>query len=273
MTPTAVNVLDRAAGSLGDALPRFAGAFVLLVAGLFVAWLVARVLRRSLRAAGLDRAAERVGIPAILRRAGLSPSLSQVVAAAVRIALTLTVVFAALSLLGLQFLSETLNQAILFVPKLLLALALVLVGLVLGSLVRDRVERESTQMDLPIPLGAAAQFVVVTIFVLTAAAQVTISLALLLVLVIILLGGVIATIALAFGLGGREIARALSAARYVRVAHPAGQRIRFGDISGTVQRVEGAATVIETPDGETVRVPNNVLIESIVTIEAGPPSD
>jgi small-conductance mechanosensitive channel len=267
----ASTVLDQAGDTLGAALPRILGAFVLLVVGIVVAQLVGRLIGRALHVAGLDHAAERFGVPGILQRAGLPAEISKVVAIAVRLALTLTVVFAALSLLGLQFLSQSLNEAVLFVPKLLLALALVLVGLVLGSIVRDRVDRASVQMDLPVPLGRVAQVVVVTIFLITAAAQVTISIALLMVLLAIVLAGAVATIALAFGLGGQQVARALSAGRYVRTAHPVGQRIRCGDITGAVEHVDATATVLRTPDGKTVRVPNNLLIESIVTIEAEPP--
>ncbi|MCW3006739.1 MAG: transporter [Solirubrobacterales bacterium] len=266
----ASNVLDRAGETLGAALPRILGAFILLVVGILLAQLVGRLVGRALHAAGVDRAAENVGVPGILQRAGLPAEISKVTAIAIRLALTLTVIFAALSLLGLQFLSQSLNQAVLFVPKLLLALALVLVGLVLGSIVRDRVDRASVQMDLPVPLGAVAQIVVVTIFLITAAAQVTISIALLMVLLAIVLAGAVATIALAFGLGGQQVARALSAGRYVRNAHPVGQRIRFGEFTGTVQHVDGTAAVLLTQSGETIRVPNNVLIESIVIIEAEP---
>jgi small-conductance mechanosensitive channel len=271
MTIPASTVLDQAGETLGAALPRILGALVLLVVGVLLAALVGRLLGRALHVAGLDRAAERVGVPGILARAGLPAELSRVVAVAVRLALTLTVVFAALSLLGLQFLSQSLNEAVLFVPKLLLALALVLVGIVLGSIVRDRVDRASTQMDLPVPAGRVAQIVVVAIFVITAAAQVTISIALLMVLLAIVLAGAVATVALAFGIGGQQVARALSAGRYVRGAHPVGQRIRFGDVSGTVERVDGTATVLRTPDGSAVRVPNDLLISSIVTIEEEAP--
>jgi small-conductance mechanosensitive channel len=56
----------------------------------------------------------------------------------------------------------------------------------------------------------------------------------------------------------------------VRNAHPVGQRIRFGEFTGTVQHVDGTAAVLLTQSGETIRVPNHVLIESIVIIEAEP---
>jgi small-conductance mechanosensitive channel len=259
-------ILDEAGTQLGGFIPRLGGALLLLVVGIIVARVVARLLRRGLRMAGLDSTAERYGVADVLERAGLGRSLAHVLAVAVRISLTVVVVFAALSLLGLQFLSRSLNEGVLFLPKVLAALALVLIGVVLAAFVRDRVDRTATQWDLPIPIGPVAQGVVLAIFIITAAAQLTISIALLMVLVAILLAAAAAPFALAFGLGGRDVARSLSAGRYVRAAFDEGQVIRVDDIRGRVERIEPSATVLRSGT-ETIRVPNHVLIDRTVVIE------
>jgi small-conductance mechanosensitive channel len=259
-------ILDEAGTQLGGFIPRLGGALFLLLVGIVVARVFARLLRRGLRMAGLDSASERWGVADVLERAGLGRSLSHVIAVAVRISLTVVVVFAALSLLGLQFLSRSLNEGVLFLPKVLAALALVLIGVVLAAFVRDRVDRTATQWDLPIPIGPVAQGVVLAIFIITAAAQLTISIALLMVLVAILLAAAAAPFALAFGLGGRDVARSLSAGRYVRAAFDEGQVIRVDDIRGRVERIEPSATVLRSGT-ETIRVPNHVLIDRTVVIE------
>jgi small-conductance mechanosensitive channel len=260
-------VLDEAGNQLGGFIPRLGGALALLVVGIILARVFARLLRRGLRMAGLDSTADRLGVADVLERAGLGRSLAHVLAVAVRISLTVVVVFAALSLLGLQFLSQSLNEGVLFLPKVLAALALVLIGVVLAAFVRERVERTATQWDLPVPLGPVFQGVVLAIFIITAAAQLTISTALLMVLVAILLAAVTAPFAIAFGLGGRDVARSLSAGRYVRAAFSEGQMIRIDDIRGRVERIEPSATVLRTPT-ETIRVPNHVLLDRTVVIEA-----
>lgn len=264
------NFVDSAADQLGAALPGVLAAILLLVVGLLVARLVGRLLRRGLQGAGLDNAAERWGVTPVLERAGLGPSLAKVIGRAARVGLSVVVVFAALSLLGLQFLSESLNQGVLFVPKLMAALALILIGLVLGAWARERLERTSTQLDLPVPLGPVAQAVVIAIFAITAAAQLTISIALLLLLVAIVLAGAVATLTISFGLDGREVARSLSAARYVRSGYEVGQTVRIGDVRGTIRSIDSTTTVLSGADGvSTVRVPNRMLLEELVLVEAG----
>jgi small-conductance mechanosensitive channel len=267
----AASISQQAQDQVGSFLPTVAGALVLLVVGLLVAWLVARIARKAMQAGGVDELSDRWGITPHLARSGLPSELSVVIGAAIRISLSLVVIFAALSLLGLQFLSDSLNAAVLAIPKVLIAGVLVLAGLVLGSFARQRVDRLTYQLDFPVPLGQVAQITIIAIFAITAAAQIAVSTAILLVLVVVVLGGAVAMVALAFGLGGREVARALSAGRYVRGAYEPGQRISVGDVSGEITSVGGVATVLRAQDGSEIRVPNHMLIESVVTVRAASP--
>jgi small-conductance mechanosensitive channel len=142
----------------------------------------------------------------------------------------------------------------------------VLTGVVAGGWVGERVERVTYQMDLPLPLGRLAQIAVVAVFVITAAAQIAVPTIVLMVPLGVGLATIGAAFALAFGLGGRDVARAVSAGRYVRSAYEPGQTITVGEVTGTVRAIEGAATVIDAGDGRTVRIPNHMLLDSVVTV-------
>ncbi|HYZ28653.1 MAG TPA: mechanosensitive ion channel domain-containing protein [Thermoleophilaceae bacterium] len=271
MTPPIANVLDRAGDTLGDFLPQLAGAVVLLVLGLLLAFLLGRVTTRLLVAAGVDELAAHWGVDETLARARLDRSLARLVGAAVRLTVSVVVVFAALTLLGLEPLSESLNQAVLFLPNLLVALLLLLAGVVLAGFARERVDRLAYQMDFPVPLGQLAQVATLAIFGIMALAQLGVAAGILFAVIAILLAAAAATFALAFGLGGRDIAKALNAGRFVRSAFEVGQRISIGDVRGEILAIEPEATVIGTAEG-SVRVPNHMLIESVVTVHgAGAP--
>ncbi len=268
MTPLATAILDQAGSQLGGFLPRLGGALVLLLIGLLIARIAGKLLAALLRRADLDVFSERAGVSDVLARARLGRSLARVIAVAIRISLSIVVVFAALSLLGLQFLSESLNHGVLVLPKLLIAGALLLVGVVLGGFARERVERLTYQLDFPIPLGPVAEVGVIAVFAITAAAQIAISTIVLLIVIGIVLAGAVATLTLAFGLGGREVARAVSAGRYVRGAYQLGQEISLGEVRGRITALEAASTLLENEQGQRLRVPNHLLLESIVTIHS-----
>jgi small-conductance mechanosensitive channel len=266
----AVTIVDRAGETLGGFLPRLGGAIALLVVGVLVARLVARLIGRALHAAGVDDLADRAGVTAPLRRIGVAGSFSGLVARIVRLTLTVVVVFAALSLLGLQFLSQTLNAVVLFIPDVVAAAALVLAGVVLADLVRSRVDRLTEQMDLPLPLGQLVGLAVLGVFVLTAAAQVGVPTAILTALVGILIAAAAATVAIAFGLGGRDAARAISAGRYIRTSYELGQTIAVGDVRGEIVALEQTAVVLRTGPDTTVRVPNHRVLDAVVSVHEPP---
>jgi small-conductance mechanosensitive channel len=270
MTPLPASILGTAGQQLGSFLPRLGGALALLILGLLIVRVLSRVLVKVLRGLRVDDLAERGGVHRVLQRAGLGDSLAHLTGRAIRIALSIVVIFAALSLLGLQFLSQSLNQGVLLLPKILLAAALVLAGVVLAGFARERVDRLTYQLDLPVPLGGVAQITVLAIFGIIAAAQIAVSTLVLLILIAILLGGATATLALAFGLGGRDAARALSAGRYLRHDYQIGQEIGFGDVRGHIAAIENISTILATPNGHSIRVPNHLLMQTVVTVYTQP---
>jgi small-conductance mechanosensitive channel len=246
--PLATSVLGQAGQALGAFLPRLLGAIAVLLIGLLLTRLFTRVLLRGLQAAGVDRLAERGGVTSVLARSGLGASLAALIARAVRIFLTIVVVFAALSLLGLQFLSTSLNQAILALPEIFIAACLVLAGAVVAGAARQHTERLTYQLDFPVPAGQIIQIAVFAVFAILAAAEIGISTAVLLVVI--------------------AVARSLSAGRYLRHDYRIGQEIAFGDIRGRITRIHSTSTLLDAGGGRSIRVPNHLLIDSVVTIYA-----
>lgn len=267
MGPT--GILENAADALGEALPGIGGALLLLVVGLLVAGIAGRLTRRSLGTLGVDDLAETSGVSDALARLGIDRSLSDLLGNVVRIAVAVVVVFAAVSLLGLAALSLSLNAILLFLPKLFIALVLVVVGAIVAQLVADRVDRIATQMAIAGPVGRVAQITIFAIFLVTALAQVGISTSALVTLVAIILTAGALTLALAFGLGSREMARQVTAGRYVTGVFSVGQTIGVGGIEGEIVALESAATVLRTDEGRSFRVPNHLLLESVVTLHEG----
>jgi len=265
-------VIDRAGDQLGDFLPRIAGALVLLIIGLLAAIVLGRLTRRALARAGLDRVADRSGTSELLGQAGLPGSLSGLIGTAVRLTIVVVAVFASLTLLGFAFLSDSLNEGIVYIPRLLVALGLILIGVVLGAFARAWVERASAQLDFPIAIGPVVQVTVIVLFALCAAVQAGITVAPLTAIALILLAACAFTLALAFGLGSREMARSLTSGRYARADFAVGQTIRVGDVRGEIVSIESAATTLRA-GSETIRIPNSLLVERMVFVEAGEPQN
>jgi len=262
------SILDSAGDRLGEYLPRIGGALLLLIVGLLVVRLLAAAVRKALTALGVDRVAERVGAADLLARGGFDRSFSRLVAAVLRITVSIAVILAALAVSGLDVLQDAVNEAILFLPQLLAALAIGFGGLVLAGWVRERADRMAFQMDIGGPIGPLAQTTVLTIATIMVLAQLGISTQILTVLAAIAVGGAVFALALAFGLGAREVARDISAGRYVSATYQVGQRVRVANAEGEIIALESACAVLKRADGATLRVPHHLFLRDVVEAPA-----
>jgi small-conductance mechanosensitive channel len=202
---------------------------------------------------------------------GISSPLSAVIARAVRIIGTVVVVVAAISLLGFETLTASLNAVILFLPRALAAAALLVAGVVLAEWLRHHVDRGSERMDLAAPLGALVEVTVIGIFAITALAQLAVPLAILTVIVMILVAATAFGLALAFGLGSRELAREITAGRSLAGSLEVGQTIETGQIRGEIVGFESAATILQGPGDQRLRVPNRLLADAVLILHQAPP--
>jgi hypothetical protein len=255
---------------LVDVLPRIAAALAVLVVGLVLARYVSKALAGLMLRAKIDQMGDRVGLGDSLARVGLGRSVIQIVAGIVRIFLSLFVIVTAVGLLGVETLEEPITEFILFLPQLLVAIAIVFLGVIIAGYVSTWVTQVTGQMGIEGPLGAAAGALVIGVFIVVAAAQAGIPTSLFIVLIAILVGAAALTVTLAFGLGGRGVARQITSGRYLGDDLQVGQRISVGGVEGTIVRFDSSHVVLAGSEGESIRVPNSTVLESIVVVTGEP---
>ena len=262
------DVVDTAKTELGEWLPQLAGALAILVLGLTLAWILGALTTRLLVALGTDRLAQRLGVHESLGRRGTTPAVSSIVGRVVRLALALVVVVAAISTLGISGIQPALNAVLLYVPRVVAALVLLAAGVVVGKTVGRWIDGLGTQLDVGVPLGRIASTIVIGIFALTALDQLGVPTDVTIVLAAIVLGVAGLTAALAFGLGGRDLARELSAGRYVASSYAVGDTIDVDSIQGEIVAFEPVVVLVKRDDGRTARIPNHVLLQSVVVTDS-----
>jgi small-conductance mechanosensitive channel len=224
--------------SVGGFLPKLGAALAVLIGGLILSRYICKAVAKALSAAGVDKLGERLGITDSFAKFGLGDSLSALITKILRLMLVIVVVIIAVGLLGVSSLQQTVNEALLFIPRLIVAIAILALAVGIGGWA----------------LG------------LVAAGQIGIPTQILVVMVAVALGGCALAAALAFGLGSVGVTRQISAGRYLGSVYRPGQRLRIGDLEGTVVSLDSTACVLDTGDGKTVRVPNHELLESTVSV-------
>lgn len=199
----------------------------LLLVGFLLAWLARIVVSKVGRALGIDRLLERWGVAPSLRRSGILRLPSDVLGLVCFWAIF--VLFASVGIDGLALPGAPGATALLvaFLPPLLAASLILLVGWLVANFLSQGVLIAAVNARLPEArmLARGVHWGVLLFAAATALTQLGIGKEMVLVAFGITLGGVVFAVALAFGLGGRTIARHILERRLRREAPPPQERI------------------------------------------------
>ncbi len=196
---------------IGAFLPRLAVALGLLLVG----WLVAKAFRmfvvKALRALNFHVLTERAGIDGFLQQGGTDQDSTDLFGWLAYALVILASLILASNSLGLSQVTTLLGTVVLFLPRLLVALLVVIFGSYfarfIGGAVRGYCKRvQISDGDL---LGRLAQYGIMAFVVLLSIDHLDIGGGLIQQTFLILLAGVVFAGALALGLGGRERATQL----------------------------------------------------------------
>lgn len=251
--------------------PRVIGAALLLILALLAARLLQRVGVRFLRRIGLDDLFERTGTVSSLRRVGLSGSASVVLGYVIFWGVVLAGFAAALSILGLSSLQQNTDLLVVFAGKILIAALILAIGLAAAGWLSNLIASRADEAGLS-GGNIFRQTVFIAIIViagLVAAAQLGLqtSLLMLLILVVLASAGLVAGLALGFGLA--PLSGNIAAGRYVRGNDIAvGDEISVNGVEGTIEKMSYASVILRSPEGDLHHIPNRLLLEGIVTSKA-----
>jgi hypothetical protein len=193
-------------GQIALFLPKLLAALLMLLAG----WILARVLRsgmkRGLDVLGFGKMAERSGLEALVKQGGVDLSLAGIVAGTVYWLVLLVVAVSAANSLGLDSLASLANKLALFLPNILVAVFILVFGTLFARLVNRLVfaALNNTKFQGALTISTASEYAIQIFAFFLALEQLGIGTTLLTVAFAIIFGGFVFTMALAFGLGGRD---------------------------------------------------------------------
>ena len=252
--------------SVAGFIPRLFGALVVVLLGFVVAKLLDTLLSKVLAKVGLDRLMTGTGLTKLLGRAGIRIPVSALIGKVVYWFVLLIFLVSAAESLGLERVSATLDMLALYVPKVFGAALILLAGVLLAQLLSGLVRgaAESVGLDYANGLARMAQGLVIIISISVAIGQLEVKTELLNYVIAIVLITVGLAVALAFGLGSRELVAQILAGIYVRELYEVGQRVSLGDLEGQIEEIGTVKTLLLTDDGELASVANKVLLEQRV---------
>lgn len=251
--------------SIISAVPQVIMGLVLIVASLVVASVIERVLRYILRKVNIDSLIGKVGADAALQRLGVRPQLTTVVPRIVYFLVLLLLARTAVDALGLTAISESIAAFFAYLPNVVAALLLLVLGSSLGQVAGQTVARsaEASGIDFAPTLGRLVSSLIIFVTAMMAIGQLKIDTEIIHVVTSMVLGGAALAFGLSFGLGTRELVRNVVAGFYVRRFLEVGEPLEVDGQHGTLNSIT-ATHVILLSDGQRVAISNETLMKQVV---------
>ena len=189
-------------------LPELIGAIIIFVVGLIIAKLVKMAVVKLLRLIRFDVAGEKTGIKEFLNKGNILKTPSEIMGSLVYWFIMILVLIASLDALGLPIVSDILNDIFLYIPKVVAAVVVLILGLLFGNLLSAVVRTAASNAGLANAkgLGNTALYAIVFFSGAIALVQLGIGEEVVSAAFIITFGAAALALALAFGLGGRDVA-------------------------------------------------------------------
>jgi hypothetical protein len=233
--------LAAAMALLFSAIPKIFGFVLILVAGWFIASLIERGLAAVLRTIRFNELSERAGLGDFVRKMGMNTDPAGMIGQVVKWFVRLIALVVAFDALGLPAVSDVLRQLLLWLPNVIVALVVLVIGGLAARALSNVVRGAANEAGLSNAdfLAKIASVVVWTFAVVVSVNQIGIATELVNTLFMAVVGALALALGLAFGLGGRETAAEIVRHWYAKAQQKSGDIVQVaGNVS---ERASSAA--------------------------------
>ena len=236
------------------AIPRIIGFLLVIIIGWFIASALAKAVGAILRRVDFDGLARRSGFTSFVHKTGVQTDASGFVAAVAKWFIRLIALIVAFDVLGLPAVSAVLEELLLWLPNLVVALVVLVIGGLAAGAVSGLVRGATAEADLGNPdlLARVASATIWAFAIIVAVNQLGIATTLVNTLFMATVFALALALGLAFGLGGRETAGEIVRNWYIRsrVAAP-----KMADAMETAKNQARAQKRERIPPPEPVQAP------------------
>jgi len=212
MKETILRGLEQAYSNLvqmgADFLPRVLVMLIIIVLGLVVAFVLKYISRAVLGVTKIDRASEKAGASSILRTAHL-PSMSVLLSRSIFWITWFAFVLIGFSVLGIAGLQEQISRLLHFLPDLFVGLLILFLGAVIANFLSRAVLLAAVNSGHPSPriLSWSIRFVIWILAISMTLEELGVARETVIAAFSIIFGALMLGLAIAFGLGGQDLAR------------------------------------------------------------------
>lgn len=250
-------------------LPTVAG----FIGFVLVAWLFIKlflfIVRKALSKTNIDEWSKKLSETEIFGSTTVNVVLTKFILGAVKWLLILVFVMAGSGIFGLDSVSGAIKSFIAYLPQLLTALGIFIGGVYLGTVVKKAINTMFKSLELSGGnlVGNIAFYLIVVFLSITAFDQAGIDTSVIKSNLTLVIGSVLLSFTIAFGLGSRDIVKKLLYGFYNRKNLGIGQKIKVGEHEGTIVAIDNICMTLVGNDGKVILPIDLVANEKIEILE------
>lgn len=246
-------------------VPNVFMAIVIFLVGYIVAKVVAKILKKALKNIGIDSIGEKLNEVDIVQKAKIDVKISEVASKFIYFIVMLFFIVASTSVLGIPEISNLVSNIFTFVPNLIVALIVLILGTLLADALRKFLATALTSLGIS-SAGLISSFLFYFLFiniVILALSQAKIDTSFLSQNISIIIAGIVAAFAIGYGLASKDVMANMVASFYSKDQFETGQKITIDGITGVVTSVSKSSLEITTDNGR-VQIPISKATNSVV---------
>ena len=266
LTKTVLTILDQTIAFFTNLVV----AIVILIIGFLIAKLVFTIIKKVLAKTGFDKMGESFGNIGIIKQTGIEIKLSAVVSKGLYFYILLVFITVAVQILGVASLSNVFTSLVDFVPQMVVALVVLMIGVVVSDVLKNLVISICQSFNIPSGrlLGNIVFFFLLTIFVINTLGQIGINTELLQSSFNIIVGGIILAFGVGYGLASRDLMANILSSFYTKNRYKEGQVIKIDDIKGIILKMDNTSITLKTEDATIVIMPlQNLQFKNVEIFE------
>lgn len=264
-----VQAFTNLADSIIAFIPKAAMGLVLVLVALIAARIIERILRFALTKVRFDTLVGKVGIDRALQRLGIRQQLTLLLPRLVYFLVLLLLAKTAVDALGLVAISDAIGAFFSYLPNIVAALLLLILGSTVGQFAGQTVTQsaQSSGIDFAPALGRSVSGLILFVCAMMAISQLKIDTEIVRIVTSFILGGAALGFGLSFGLGTRDIVRNVAAGFYARKILVVGKPMELAGREGVLRAITATHVVLEAGGRESA-ISNATILDQVASQQA-----
>lgn len=249
-----------------NAVPKILLALVIIIVGVIISKIVAGIIKRLLGKIGVDRLGEKLSEIDIVQQSNVSIKISSVLSKFIYYILLLFFMIASAEALGMPAISNLVSDIINFIPNLIVAIIMLILGLLVAEALKNIVLTALKSLGIPSANMISSfifYFILITVFV-SALRQAAVETEFLETNLSILIAGIVFAFAIGYGLASKDLLKNIISSFYNKGRLSVGDRISLDDVSGEIIEIDNTTVTIRSNDRRIVYPLSQVLGNKLV---------